>query len=889
MSMSHNEVRETFLDFFEKKGHRRVRSASLIPHGDPTLMFTNAGMNQFKNLFLGLESRDYKTATSSQKCLRVTGKHNDFEEVGRTARHHTFFEMLGNFSFGDYFKRKAITYSWELFTEVLKLDVNRLYATVYLDDDEAWDIWEKEIGFPKERLYRLGEADNYWTMGPTGPNGPCSELHYDMNPPEGRVRTAEEIEVGGDDAFVELWNLVFMQFNTDENGIKTPLPNPSIDTGAGLERVTAVLQNVISNYDTDLFMPYINAIADLANVNYGSEKEAERSVSCRVIADHLRSSSFLIADGVLPSNEGRGYVLRRIIRRAIRHGRMLGVTDPFLSKYTGLVADEMSGNYPELIEAKDYIAKVVHAEERRFGVSFENSYKYFLHEGIEKAKDDGEKVIPGEVVFKAYDTYGMPYDLASEIASEHDMTLDDEGYQALMEGQREKARAAWKGSGEEKADPVFHKVIDEHGATEFLGYNQDSCEGAKVVALVGEKGAVEELSTGSEGKVVLDKTPFYAESGGQVGDTGKITAEGVIAHVSDTIKVEGKLHVHVVKVEGRALKVGDVVKAEIDSERRDAIRKNHTVTHVMQWALKDLLGDHVKQAGSLVAPDRVRFDFTHFSAMEPEEIAMFERTVNRKIMENGHVTSEEKSLDDALNEGVTALFGEKYGDEVRVVRTGDFSAELCGGTHVNDAGEIGLFHVLSESSVAAGVRRIEAVTGIEAVRKVQEERELATNLAGVFRTTPDGAVDAAKKLLDDNKALNKELEQLRIKLASAGAAGGGAAYEIKEVGDYKIATQKTSGLNAGTMKNLADEIRGKIKSGVVLLGDDTDGKATLVLSSTEDVKDKVNCGQMIKEIGKFIKGGGGGSPTMAQAGGKDAAAIPEALEKGRDVIAEKLK
>jgi alanyl-tRNA synthetase len=885
--MNHNEVRKTFLDFFMSHDHKWVRSAPLIPHGDPTLMFTNAGMNQFKDTFTGLTDLPYKRATTAQKCLRVTGKHNDFEEVGRTARHHTFFEMLGNFSFGDYFKREAIAFAWELFSEKFKLNTDQMYVTVFLDDDEAHDIWEKEIGFPKERIYRLGERDNYWSMGPTGPNGPCSELHYDMEPPEGRLRTPEEISETGGDALVELWNLVFMQYNTDAKGVKSPLPKPSIDTGAGLERLTAVMQGVTSNYDTDLFMPYINAVADLAHVNYGDSKAAEANVSCRVIADHLRAMSFLIADGTLPSNEGRGYVLRRIIRRAIRHGRMIGLKDPFLHNLTGLVVDQMGTTYPELPENSSYLEKVVQSEELRFGKSFENSYKYFYNEGIEPGKEAG--IVSGDVVFKAYDTYGMPFDLAHEIASEVGLEIDEVRFKELLEGQRTKARASWKGSGEEAADPIFHKILKQHGPTEFVGYKSEVIEEAKVLAIVKNGAQVERLDEGETALVVFDKTPFYAESGGQMGDSGLLTFKGLSAEITDTQKAAGSLHLHNITVTTGGFAVGGLpLNARVDGQRRAAIRANHTVTHIIHWALKDLLGDHVKQAGSLVDADRLRFDFTHFSAMDEHEMELLEKAVNQKIRDNTKVDTEEKSLDDALNAGVTALFGEKYGDSVRVVSAGDFSSELCGGTHVSQTGEIGLFHLSSESSVAAGVRRIEGVTGAAAEEVFHELHANARQIAGLFRSTPEGVIEAAQKLLEESKLNTREIEALKLKLASSGGSGGGDPYEVIEVGKFKIATQQTSGLDVSTLKNLADEVRSKIKSGAVLLGDGGE-KATLVLACTDDVTDKINCGKLIKDIGKFIQGGGGGSPTMAQAGGKQADKIPEALQKGRDLLAEILR
>jgi len=953
--MDHNEVRRTYIDYFAGRGHRVVKSSALIPHGDPTLMFTNAGMNQFKNVFLGLESRDYATATSSQKCLRVTGKHNDFEQVGRTARHHTFFEMLGNFSFGDYFKREAIRYAWELMTEVYGLDADRFYATVYRDDDEAHRIWEEEIDLPAERIFRLGKKDNYWAMGDTGPNGPCSELHYDMRPPEGRLRTPEEVELGGDDAFVELWNLVFMQFNTADDGTTEPLPAPSVDTGAGLERIAAVLQGVISNYDTDLFLPYVEAVAELAGVDYRTDDE--KSVSVRVIADHLRAMAFLVSDGALPSNEGRGYVLRRIIRRAIRHGRLIGLDEPFLCQQCALVGRVMGGVYPELLENRDYVARVIKSEEERFGRTFEISteklyelfreYKKHIEPIVEEYSKAGasastalkqvadnvlnslrdvsgslmkfgtyldreikkqipayvkesskfaktleqylrRSIIDGEEVFKLYDTYGLPLDLAQEIASENGLIIDMNGFSKSLERQRERARAAWKGSGEEKVEPVFRAILEEFGPTRFVGYETEEHDGAEVLALVKGAKRVKKLTKGEEGQVVLDATPFYGESGGQVGDTGRLHAEGIAAMVSDTSKVEGKLHVHHARVTAGSLEVGQKLIAEVDHERRAAIRANHTVTHIMQWALRDLLGRHVKQAGSLVGPERVRFDFTHFSAMDPHELELFERLVNRRIREGAPVRSEVKSLDEAVKEGVIALFGEKYEDDVRVIRTGDYSAELCGGTHVNNTGEIGLFHLLSEGSVAAGVRRIEAVTAEGAVRRVQGDRDLIAATAELLKSSPEELADSTKKLLAEQKKLQKELQALKVKLAGGGP-GAGPQYETVEVGGHKIATLLTEDLDPGALRNLADEIRSKIKSGVVLLGDKSGKKATLILAATKDLKDKINCGELIRDIAKYIGGGGGGSPSLAQAGGKSPDKLPEALEKGREIVSERLR
>ena len=875
--MDSKEIRETFLDFFEKRGHTRVKSSSLIPHGDPSLLFTNAGMVQFKNVFLGLEKRPYTRATSCQKCVRAGGKHNDLENVGKTARHHTFFEMLGNFSFGDYFKREAILYAWELLTEVYKLPKEKLWVTIYKDDDEAFEIWTKEVGFPADRIVRMGEKDNFWAMGDTGPCGPCSEIIIDQG---------EDMACGPNcgvgkcdcDRFLELWNLVFMQYNRDESGKLTPLPKPSIDTGMGLERITAVLERVRSNFDTDLFKPLIEFVCNETGVNYG---EAERSdVAIRVLADHARATAFLLADGLLPSNEGRGYVLRRIIRRASRYARILGYEKPLLYKVCGVVVDKMGEIYPELIDARDFIAQVAKAEEERFAHTLEAGMK-LLDEIVEELREKGEKVIDGASLFRLYDTYGFPLDLVQDVADEEGLELDLEGFERHMREQRERARASWVGSGEEGVKPVHKEAKERAGETKFVGYEVDETE-TEVVAIIKDDTLVDELTEGEEGEIVLKETPFYAESGGQVGDTGVIKGDNGLFEVKDTQKPMDKFHVHIGVVRRGRIRVGDRVKASIDAAKRRITEAHHTATHLLHWALREVLGPHVKQAGSLVAPDRLRFDFTHFKALTPEEIEKVERLVNAKIWEDHEVYKFETDIDEALKMGAMALFGEKYGERVRVVKVGDFSIELCGGTHVARSGNIGIFKVVSESAVSSGVRRIEAVCREAAYEYVLKKERILKQVDELLKAREGEEPDRIERLQKRIKELEKEIEKL--KSFSAADVISEIAGRAVDVNGVKVAWGVLDDIDMGTLRDMVDQLKKKLKSCVVLLASKTGKGVSMVLGVTKDATDRYDASKLIKEVAKEVKGGGGGRPDMAQAGGKDASAVEKAVEKFKKLV-----
>ncbi len=874
--MHSKEVRETFLSFFEKKRHTRVKSSSLIPHGDPTLLFTNAGMVQFKNVFLGLEKRPYTRATSCQKCMRAGGKHNDLENVGKTARHHTFFEMLGNFSFGDYFKKEAILFAWELLTEVYKLPEDRLWVTIYKDDDEAFELWTKEVGFPSERIVRMGEKDNFWAMGDTGPCGPCSEIIIDQGEdmacgPNCGVDTCDC------DRFLELWNLVFMQFNRNENGRLEPLPKPSIDTGMGLERITAVLQGVKSNFDTDLFKPLIEFICNETNAVYG---ESERSdVSIRVLADHARATAFLLADGLLPSNEGRGYVLRRIIRRASRYARLLGCEKPLLYKVCGVVVDVMGDVYPELVDAKDFIAQVAKAEEERFAHTLEAGMRV-LDEIVERMKVEGRKVIDGKDLFRLYDTYGFPLDLVQDVAEEEGFGLDLEGFEACMKEQREKARAAWVGTGDEGASPVYKLLREEIGPVRFLGYETDETE-AVVKAILKDGGKVEELAEGEEGEVVLDQTPFYGESGGQVGDVGVIRSQGALFEVLDTQKPLSDLLVHKGKVRRGTLRVGDKVKASIDTAKRRVTEAHHTATHLLHWALREVLGPHVKQAGSLVAPGRLRFDFTHFKALSDGEKEKIERLVNQKIWEDHEVYKFETSLDEALNMGAVALFGEKYGERVRVVKVGDFSIELCGGTHVGRTGNIGMFKIVSESAVSSGVRRIEAVCRDRAYEYLLEKERILKGVDEVLKAKEGEEVEKIERLNKRIKELERELE--RAKSFSLADAVNEIVEKAVEVDGLKVAWAVLDNVDMGSLRDMVDQLKKRLKTAVILLISKTGKGVSMVVGVTADLLDRYNASQIVKLVAKEVNGGGGGRPDMAQAGGRDASGIDRALEKFKEI------
>jgi len=880
--MTGHELRQQFLDYFHKKGHTIVPSSSLVPQKDPTLLFTNAGMVQFKDVFLGKEKRDYARATTAQKCVRAGGKHNDLENVGRTARHHTFFEMLGNFSFGDYFKEGAIPYAWEFLTEVLKLPKEKLWVSIYQDDEEAFEIWNKAIGIPADRIVRLGEKDNFWAMGDTGPCGPCSEIIIDQGPQVGCGKPT--CAVGCDcDRYLELWNLVFMQYNRDASGKLTPLPKPSIDTGMGLERVAAVMQGVLSNFETDLFVPLIRFVEDISEKRYGGNEKDD--VSMRVIADHLRATTFLISDGVLPSNEGRGYVLRRIMRRAARHGKMLGLDNPFLHKGIQVVVDTMKPAYPELVDHCEHVTQVTLNEERRFRYTLSLGLE-LLNKVLSETRERGERVVPGEEVFKLYDTYGFPLDLMDEIAREQGLALDMEGYERAMEEQRARARKSWKGSGEATVDPSYTALIQALPPTEFIGY--ETLEGeVEVLAIVKDKTRVETASQEDDVELIFDKTPFYAESGGQVGDKGVFRAMGsdgepVEVAILDTQKPVSQLVVHKGRVKKGTVQRGQKGKALVDPDGRQRTALNHTATHLLHATLKSVLGDHVKQAGSLVAPDRLRFDFSHFSDLDYREFYRIEEMVNQIIRTNMPVKTFVTSLDDALRRGAIAMFGEKYGDQVRVVQVGDFSMELCGGTHVRASGDIGLFKLVSESSVAAGIRRVEALTGPGALEYIQRETERLRSISLLLKAAPPDLVPRLEKLLAASREYEREVEELKARLARAHVED--LLDASREVNGVKVVSARVEDLDAKGLRNLADTLKDQLKSGIIVLGTVEDGKVSLVTAVTRDLIDRYHAGTLAREVAKVVEGSGGGRPDMAQAGGKNPGKLKEALEKVFEIV-----
>ncbi len=861
--MKGKEVRESFLSYFERNGHKRVKSSSLVPENDPTLLFTNAGMNQFKNIFLGKEKRDYKRATTVQKCVRAGGKHNDLENVGRTPRHHTFFEMLGNFSFGDYFKEEAIHFAWELITDIYGLDKSRIYATIYKDDDEAFSLWKKISGLPEDRILRFGEKDNFWAMGDTGPCGPCSEILYDLGvSPLGHENCSPDCECG---RYLEIWNLVFMQYERKESGEMIPLPSPSIDTGMGLERITSVLQGKFSNYDTDLFLPIIEEIEKIANVEYGAEEKID--VSLRIIADHSRAGAFLITDGVVPSNEGRGYVLRKILRRAIRHGKLLGIEEPFLYKISSFVADMMGDVYPELIPAMEYLSGVIKSEE----VKFSATLNFGLKKVNEFLKDIKGNTLDGEKIFKLYDTYGFPIDILEDILEEKGIKLDREGFERELERQRQRARSSWKGEKQETVDRVYLE-ISERGETHFVGYETMDVEDARVLYLIKNKEMVKSLRKGEKGEIVLDRTPFYGESGGQVGDTGFITGDGVVLKVLGThIPVSG-VNVHEVIVEEGEVFSGMVVRAVVDRERRLSTMRNHTATHLLHAALREVLGNHVKQAGSLVAPDRLRFDFSHFTRVSEREIEIIEEIVNKKILENLKVNVQIMDIDEAIESGAMALFGEKYQKKVRVVSIGDFSRELCGGTHLKSTGEMGVFKIISEGSVASGIRRIEAITGPEAYKRFRLDELILGKFESEYKVKRENLLDYVSSQMESIKSLEKKVKDLLLKQASFYQRE--IENNVKIINGVRVAFGRLDGMDKNILKTISENIKNKIGGGIVLIGGEVDGKAILILNISKDLTGKFHAGKIIREISREIGGGGGGRPDMAEAGGK----LPEKLE-----------
>ena len=866
--MKTSEIRQKFLDYFATKGHEVVASSSLVPHGDPTLMFTNAGMVPFKHVFLGNESRPYVTATSSQKCVRAGGKHNDLENVGHTARHHTFFEMLGNFSFGDYFKHDAIRYAWEFLTVEMKIDADRLFVTVFEEDDEAYDIWTKEIGVPADRVARIGAKDNFWSMGDTGPCGPCSEIFFDHGADVwgGPPGTPEE----DGDRFVEIWNLVFMQYDRNEGGELIPLPKPSVDTGMGLERITAVMQGVHNNYDIDLFKNLIAAACRETGIQFGDN--AEQDVSLRVLADHLRSVAFLLAEGVLPSNEGRGFVLRRILRRACRHGRLLGKEEAFIYKLVDALVTEMGSHFVELREAQANIEQVIRIEEERFIKTLDKGLK-LVEQAATEAGEGG--VIPGKTLFALYDTFGFPTDLTADILKGTSIGLDMAGFEVCMQEQRTRARAAWGGSGEASLPKALFELREKHGPTEFLGYTTINAEGV-ITGLIRDGEAVESLSEGDEAWLICNQTPFYGESGGQVGDTGLIISGDAEFVVSDTKKLLSDLFVHIGKVKRGALSVQGIANLSVGGERRDAIRRNHTATHLMHSVLRDVLGDHVKQAGSLVNPERLRFDFNHFQPITKEELQKIEVAVNSAVWANDPVDTKLMTQDEAVASGAMALFGEKYGDEVRVVSAG-FSTELCGGTHVSRTGDIGPFRITSETGIAAGVRRIEAVTGPAAYQSFIADIDTLNETAGSLKVRPFEAADAVSNLQSKLKETEKELTSLRAK-QSTGLLDDLIKNAI-DVNGVKLLAAEVSGVK--DMRDFMDKAKGKMKSGILVFGMKNGPKVQLVAGVTSDLVGKYNAGNIVREVAIICGGKGGGKPDMAMAGGTE----PDKLKAALDSVA----
>ncbi len=878
--MKANDLRKLFLDYFSQRGHKVVPSSSLVPKNDPTLLFTNAGMVQFKSVFLGEDVRDYKRAVTSQKCVRAGGKHNDLENVGHTARHHTFFEMLGNFSFGDYFKKDAIAYAWEFLTKRVNLPKDKLWVTIYKDDDEAFELWQKVAGVSPDRIVRLGEKDNFWSMGDTGPCGPCSEIIID----QGKEISCgkPDCAVGCDcDRYLEIWNLVFMQYNRDESGKLTPLPKPSIDTGMGLERLASVVQKVRTNFETDLFQAIIREIASLAGVPY--HKDEQTDISYQVCADHLRAMTFLIADGVLPSNEGRGYVLRRIIRRASRYGRLIGINKPFLYRLTGSVVDVMREAYPELVDSREHVAKVVLLEEERFGATLDSAM-VLLNETVAKLKSEKKTTIPGEVLFKLYDTFGFPLDLVADMARDMHLELDEEGYRRAMQAQRDKARASWAGSGEEKIKQVYKELSGRVRKTVFTGY--ETLEGtAEIAAIIQGDRIVTEAGEGDEVEIVLDSTPFYAESGGQVGDKGELLGEAAKFTVADTVKPVEGIFVHRGTVRRGKFASGDAVLAKVDEEnRRDTVR-HHTVTHILHATLRSVLGEHVKQAGSLVAPDRLRFDFTHYTSLAEREKQRIEELVNERVIENHPVETAVMDVDQAIASGAMALFDEKYGDKVRVVTVKDVSKELCGGTHAKASGDIGLFKILSEAGIAAGVRRIEAVAGRQAYRAVKKEEESLQEISQLLKASDPDVVGRVEKLVAQLKETEKELDRMKHKLQTSQA--GDVMSEARDIGGVKVLAKRTDGMDARDLRDFGDKLKNKLGSGVLALGSVKDGKVSLIVMVTADLTARFQAGAIIKEMAPILGGTGGGKPDLAQSGGKDPSKLDAALDALYTIVRNK--
>jgi alanyl-tRNA synthetase len=903
--MRSRDIRRGFLEYFQRQQHAVVPSSSLVPGDDPTLLFTNAGMNQFKDLFLGREKRSYTRATTSQKCMRVSGKHNDLDNVGPSLRHHTFFEMLGNFSFGDYFKRDAIPYAWELLTSVWNLPADRLFPTIFKGeagiprDEEAYGIW---TGFvPGSRITELGLAENFWQMGETGPCGRCSEIHFYRGP---QVPCEEERRGGtclgidcSCDRYVEVWNNVFMEFDRQADGTLNPLPAPSIDTGMGLERITAVIQDKLSNYDTDLFTPILDAIGEKAGRRYGATIAEPADVSMRVVADHLRAMTFLVADGVVPSNEWRGYVLRKIMRRAMRHGKKLGFAEPVLHRLVPVLVREMGEAYPELVSGQDHIVRMVRSEEERFDAVLTAGLPR-LEEALDRA-EAGSRVVPGEDAFRLYDSLGVPLDFMEDLAGQRNLAIDRAGFERAMEGQRVRARAGSAFKGGEKGFTVTVPPEREerfaHAGDEFTGYESTTLTGVPIIGLFDDHGAwVTELGEGRSGFVALPRSPFYVEAGGQVSDRGRIHgADGAEAVVERMLRyAPGRPRLHGVQVARGSFRTDQIVSAEVEDDVRDATRRNHTATHLLHAALRQVLGAHVKQAGSLVAPDRLRFDFIHFAAIPPAEILQIERIVNEQIRRNTPVVTEVRATEEAIAAGAMALFGEKYGDRVRVVSVPGFSVELCGGTHVRATGDIGFLVITEETGVAAGVRRIEALTGAGAVERAQSQRAALQSVLAALNTTPELAGDAVQRLQSDVRRLGREIEQLKMKLALGGGARAGAAGagdEAKDVAGIKLIARRVEGLEKAALRGLSDSLRDRLGSGVVVLASENEGKVALVVAVTKDLTPRVQAGRLVKALAPLVGGGGGGRPDLAEAGGKDPSGIDALLAKSADILKSQMQ
>jgi alanyl-tRNA synthetase len=888
MAMTGNELRQSFLDYFREREHTVVRSSSLLPGDDPTLLFTNAGMVQFKGVFLGEEKRDYRRAVSAQKCVRAGGKHNDLENVGRTARHHTFFEMLGNFSFGDYFKEDAIKFCWELLTAKWGLPKDRLKATVLADDDDAFRLWKEIAGLSDERILRLGEKDNFWAMGDTGPCGPCSEVHFHQGD---HIPCAEE-QAGRKclgpacdcDRWLEIWNLVFMQFNRDASGKMTPLPKPSIDTGMGLERIAAVVQGKASDYDTDLLRPLIDHVERLSKIRYGAYDEHD--VSMQVIADHARTATFLITDGVTPSNEWRGYVLRRIMRRAMRHGRMLGLTEPFLWDVIKTVVEIMGAAYPEIVEAHGRVMDVVRQEEERFAETLDLGTAK-IREYLETHAGDKQRVADGKFLFTLYDTHGFPTDLAQEVFQDAGWSVPAEALQQFeteMDAQRERARAGASfgvmPEGNASVE-VYRQLTAQLPKPQFLGYSELASP-ARILAVVGEGRRLSEAGQGQTVEIILDRTPAYAESGGQMGDTGTMVGREGQGAIEDTYYRGGQLIVHRVRVTQGRLRENEEVAVSVESRRRQGLKLHHTGTHLLHAALRKILGTHVMQAGSLVAPDHLRFDFSHGAAVKDSEVEKVEELVNEHVQANIVVTPAEMDLQEALKSGAMALFGEKYGDRVRVIRIGDFSTELCGGTHLEATGQIGLFKVVSEGAVASGVRRVEAVTGDAALRHVGREEQALRESAGLLKIPPLELPRRLQKLLEEQKQLEKQLQQLEARLAKGRAQELAASARV--IAGVPVLAARLDGLDAEGLRSVVDTLRERMSSGVILLGSATDGKVTLVASVSKDLTKRFPAGKLVQEVAPIVGGKGGGRPDLAQGGGTDVSRLDEALARVPDLI-----